>query len=377
MKKALKPILKWAGGKEQELKYIKPELPSTFENFYEPFVGGGAVYFSIGNSHKRYINDKSYELIELYKLVSAQDKVFLATIQEIINDWDSIRDYVQHNSTKLSDIYINFSNGKISAEKLKSELIEFFDGNSQLFQTLLKEFLKQNAVNFKKETLKSLSSKMLRMRKIEETKYKLPIKDIIDNIEGAIKAAYYTHLRGLYNLSQKIQLSQSQHGALFFFIRNYAYSGMFRYNSKGDFNVPYGGIGYNKKSLSAKLNYMKDKGLVSYLYETQISNLDFEEFFKLTDPKENDFIFLDPPYDTEFSTYAKNEFTKKDQERLATYLINHCKAKWMIVIKNTPFIFELYNKQNLYISSFEKNYLVSFQNRNDKSAEHLLIKNYV
>ena len=90
----------------------------------------------------------------------------------------------------------------------------------------------------------------------------------------------------------------------------------------------------------------------------------------------DDFIFLDPPYDSEFSTYAKNEFTRKDQERLANYLINHCKAKWMMIIKNTDFIFDLYNDNGLNIQSFEKTYLVSFMNRNDKNVEHLLITNY-
>ena len=42
----LTSFLKWAGGKEQELKHILPLIPS-FDKYYEPFVGGGAVFFSI------------------------------------------------------------------------------------------------------------------------------------------------------------------------------------------------------------------------------------------------------------------------------------------------------------------------------------------
>ena len=41
--KDLSPIVKWAGGKEQELKYILPNVPDSFVRFIEPFVGGGAV----------------------------------------------------------------------------------------------------------------------------------------------------------------------------------------------------------------------------------------------------------------------------------------------------------------------------------------------
>ena len=42
----LYPILKWAGGKEQELKYIIPNLPEKFKNYYDIFLGGVAVYTS-------------------------------------------------------------------------------------------------------------------------------------------------------------------------------------------------------------------------------------------------------------------------------------------------------------------------------------------
>ena len=93
-------------------------------------------------------------------------------------------------------------------------------------------------------------------------------------------------------------------------------------------------------------------------------------------PSTNDFIFLDPPYDSEFSTYAKNEFDKSDQTRLANYLLKECKAKWMMVIKNTEFILKLYSDKKLSVKSFEKKYLVSFMNRNDKDVQHLMITNY-
>ena len=64
----LKPLLKWAGGKEQELKYIIPNLPSSFKNYYEPFIGGGSVYTAI-KADSYFINDKSHELIDFYKSV--------------------------------------------------------------------------------------------------------------------------------------------------------------------------------------------------------------------------------------------------------------------------------------------------------------------
>src|SRR6266702_3003395 len=64
----LTSLLKWAGGKEQELKHILPLIPS-FNAYYEPFVGGGAVFFSI-QSQRKFINDKSPDLFNAYKAYS-------------------------------------------------------------------------------------------------------------------------------------------------------------------------------------------------------------------------------------------------------------------------------------------------------------------
>ena len=125
-----------------------------------------------------------------------------------------------------------------------------------------------------------------------------------------------------------------------------------------------------------KLNFYRSKPLAQKFKDTTIYNLDFEEFLNKANPTEDDFVFLDPPYDSEFSTYAQNEFTRADQERLANYMIHKCKAKWMMIIKNTDFIYGLYNQPGISIKTFDKEYLVSFMNRNDKKVTHLMITNY-
>src|SRR5690606_28597230 len=174
--------------------------------------------------------------------------------------------------------------------------------------------------------------------------------------------------RHIYNFHKKYELNKAFYTAIFLFIRNYAYSGMFRYNSKGEFNVPYGGIAYNNKNFRKKIEYLKSEPLRELLSKTNIINADFEDFFKTYQPTKNDFVFLDPPYDSEFSTYAQNDFLRTDQSRLADFLINKCKAKWMMIIKNTEFILYLYTHPKVKISTFDKTYLVSFMNRNDKNV---------
>ena len=75
----LSPLIKYPGGKEKELNYIIPALPKEIDNYYEPFVGGGAVYFAI-NAKKYYINDKSEELVALYEMVKEQNAEFFEKI---------------------------------------------------------------------------------------------------------------------------------------------------------------------------------------------------------------------------------------------------------------------------------------------------------
>jgi DNA adenine methylase len=371
----LEPILKWAGGKEQELKYIHKYMPQHFKSYFEPFVGGGAAYFSL-KADKMFINDRSTELVDLYKAVQLQDEIFFQVVEDFILHWNSIETIVLASKEDIQNIYRSFSNDEIDSLYLSNWIKSFIDKYSDKFMEMFNKFFAASSSNFIKELNNSLNEKLKRMKKIETEKGKLPDKDILDNFESAIKSAFYTQVRYLYNNIEKYNINSSFATAIFFFIRNYAYSGMFRYNQDGGFNVPYGGIGYNRKNLSRKVDYLKSKEIVEHLKDTTIDSLDFQEFFEKHKPQKDDFIFLDPPYDSEFSTYAKNEFTRADQQRLADYLINKCEANWMIIIKNTDFIYSLYDKPSLNMVSYDKKYLVSFQNRNDKNAEHLLIRNY-
>lgn len=374
--KKLYPILKWAGGKEQELKYIIPRLPESFTNYYEPFVGGGAVYTAL-QANEYFINDKSEELISLYRSITNGDrKVFFHATEEIIHNWDLLTFVTEKNADFFIKTYKSYSENEITETKLKDILFEFILKNAEQFNGMFSTIFNFNIENFIKEIKVNLVRKIKRMKELELLKSKLPDNDILDNIETALKSAFYMHFRHIYNNTEKYNIQSAFKSAIFLFIRNFAYSGMFRYNSNGDFNVPYGGIAYNRKNYSKKVEYLKTKELKSLLENTKIENLDFEDFFILHKPKKNDFIFLDPPYDSEFSTYAKNEFTRFDQERLANFMINKCEAKWMMIIKNTEFIFNLYDKKGLNINSFDKKYLVSFMNRNDKDVEHLIITNY-
>lgn len=370
----LQPIVKWAGGKEKELKYIVPNIPRRINNYYEPFVGGGSVYVSIA-ANNYFINDKSTELISLYECIASKNQDFFNYAKQIDASWSNADKFFYENPS-LRDMYYAYRRDDIDGSKLKTKIVEFSKTAEQEIQSILCGDIKTCVEVLIQEMRTNLFRKMTRMKELEQIKHALPENDIADNIKTAIKSALYMYYRYLYNKCKSSEENKALRTALFLFIRNYCYSGMFRYNDKGEFNVPYGGIAYNAKQMSKKLRYYQSAALSNLLKKTSIENTDFESALQKWLPSEEDFVFLDPPYDSEFSTYAQNEFTRADHERLARYMTSECKAKWMLIIKNTDFIFNLYNKPGIRIRTFDKEYLVSFMNRNDRHAVHLLITNY-
>lgn len=325
----MKPFIKYPGGKAKELPIINRYKPQIIERYFEPFVGGGSVFFDL-NIQQSYINDKSEDLYLLYVFAKEQNAQLEAFLQLLNHNWILLE----------TNNDLDFENLGFSAELFNS-----YYEQSQIRKTSLVNKMQKEGKQITEENIDLL---------------KLTAK----------KTAFYMCVRTLYN-TPNIQ-NYFRVGA-FVFLREYCYSSMFRFNDKGEFNVPYGGISYNKKYLTNKIENIFNNEVEQYFQFTNIYNEDFEAFFSHFNFNQNDFIFLDPPYDSEFSTYDKNTFIRNDQIRLRDSLIN-LNAKWMLIIKNTDFIHDLYNNFNIY--EYDKKYMVSFKNRNDKQVKHLLITNY-
>lgn len=76
------PFVKWAGGKRQLIYKIKDKMPNTYNKYFEPFVGGGAVFFEIQPSIVT-INDINKALINAYKQIQNYPEEFYETIQPL------------------------------------------------------------------------------------------------------------------------------------------------------------------------------------------------------------------------------------------------------------------------------------------------------
>ena len=177
--------------------------------------------------------------------------------------------------------------------------------------------------------------------------------------------ALYYQLRNMYN---GLIPSTYSDATLYYFINKTAYSGMLRFNAKGEYNVPYG----RYKNFNTRIITEAHHTL---LVNTEIHNGDYRDIFNLANP--NDFVFLDPPYDCIFSDYGNLEyhdgFNEESHRQLAEDFYNlGCRA--LMVIGDTPLIRDLYG--NNIIAEYDKNYSVNIRNRFQAEATHLIITNY-
>ena len=200
---AQKPLIKWSGGKKDEIKLFEQYIPE-YDTYIEPFIGGGSLYFHLC-PEKSVIADVHRELICLYK-----------SIQE----------------GRSSDIY---------------------------------NFMEQHPND-------------------EPTYYAVRDTMAIDTDLDRANQFYYQ--------------------------RKTCFRGMLRYNKKGKFNIPYGRYKtYNYENL-------KNEAYETLLKRTDIIHGSFEEVFQRYN-HENNFVFLDPPYDSEFTDYGYCNFGKEEHRKLA------------------------------------------------------------
>jgi len=113
-----KPFVKWVGGKRQLIKQFEQFFPTEFDNYFEPFLGGGAVFFNL-QKKKSYLSDINEELINAYQVVkdSPEELIeFLGTLTftrncfEEIRAWDRVRDALKkHTNIERAGrfIYLN------------------------------------------------------------------------------------------------------------------------------------------------------------------------------------------------------------------------------------------------------------------------------
>ncbi len=185
-----------------------------------------------------------------------------------------------------------------------------------------------------------------------------------ERVENKNEVLYYL-IRDMFNHKVNSKYLES---VIYFFINKTAYSGMIRYNSQGEYNVPFG----RYQNFNTKLITSEHQKL---LQKTQICVGDYSRIFEMA--TEKDFMFLDPPYDCIFNDYgnieAINGFDEREHRRLASDFRNlSCKA--LMIIGKTELTEELYG--DLIKDEYLKSYAVNIRNRFKSESKHIVVTNY-
>ena len=113
----LAPFLKWAGGKRGLLPRLLPLIPKTIETYYEPFIGGGALFFELARQRryrKAKLADRNEELIQCYAAIKRDYEQVVRALEVHRYDRDAFYAVREQDPTKLTDpkraartIYLN------------------------------------------------------------------------------------------------------------------------------------------------------------------------------------------------------------------------------------------------------------------------------
>lgn len=246
----LQPFTKWTGGKRKLIPKLKELMPEIYGNYYEPFIGGGALFFEL-SPRVAVINDFNEELINCY-------------IQ------------IKENPIKLIEIL------KIHKEKNSKE--------------------------------------------------------------------YYLEIRGLDRTDKFKELSKVERAARIMYMLRVDFNGLYRVNSKNQFNVPYGNYA-NPKIVDEELinnisNYLNTNDIT-------ITSGDFEK--SVSTVKKGDFVYFDPPYiplteTSSFTSYTHEGFSYEDQVRLRNTVrrLTEKGVKVMVSNSSSKLTIDLYEEFNIH-----------------------------
>ena len=253
-----RPFLKWVGGKNQLIQQYLPHFPESYRRYYEPFVGGGAIFFRL-QPQQSFLADINIELVNVYRCVKEQVEELITLLEDHQALHGQEHFYAVRSQLTISDDW-------------------FLEGN---------------------------------------------------NLERAARLIY---------------------------LNKTCFNGLYRENSKGQFNVPIGS--YEKPTIcDSELLRVASSALQS----AQIERSSFDAVLSHAKSPE-DFVYFDPPYypissTSKFTSYSRYSFSEADQIRLKEVFaeLSDRGVKVMLSNSDCPFVRELFQKFNIHTINATRN----------------------
>jgi len=212
------------------------------------------------------------------------------------------------------------------------------------------------------------------------------IKDNVEELIEVLKVhkaknskEYFDYLRERDRLKQYNKFSDIQKAARIIYLNKTCYNGLFRVNSKGQFNVPFGS--YKNPNI---LDEAVLRGVNDYLNQKSVTflNIDFAEAVK--EANKGDFIYFDPPYDpvsntASFTGYDINGFNQNEQRRLKQVVDELTEKECYVMLSNsaTDFILDLYKDHKYTIETVSATRSINSNALKRGKINEVLVLNYV
>lgn len=320
-------------------------------------------------SHYTQHCNKKLPCINEHKFKELIDKAIETKIEKIVEDKieevalkQTIKIKIKKKKTKLDPLVpiFKWSGGK------KDEINKFIHYIPNDINIYLEPFIGGGSVFFhlrpNKSVISDVHSELIDFYKsIKDNK----ISDIYDFMKDNKNTE-----DNYYKIRDDMEIKTSLDNAKrFFYLRKTCYRGMLRYNKNGKFNIPFG------RYKTYNYDILLDKNYEKILKTTEIYNKGFEYIFKNYNDNKN-FMFLDPPYDSEFTDYGYCSFGKKEHKKLAKYF-KKTKIRCLMIIGKTKFIKNLY--KDYIVDEYDKKYRFKLHSNrigDEIDNKHLIIKNY-
>jgi len=177
------------------------------------------------------------------------------------------------------------------------------------------------------------------------------------------QALFYRHRERFNRLVASGDGEGVEAAALFYYLNRTGYNGLCRFNRKGEFNVPFGRY--------RQINYTTDFSA----YRAAFKGWDFSAGdFETLELEPRDFIYADPPYDVEFTHYAKGGFSWDDQQRTAVWLTKH-RGPVVLVNQATARIEKLYRQLGYAVQFLDAPRRISCTGDRTPAAEIMATRN--
>lgn len=248
------------------------------------------------------------------------------------------------------------------------------------FNTYYEPFVGGGALLFelspKKAVINDSNKELINVYNVlrNEEKFK-KMCSILNTYEKNNSEEFYYELRNKdCNKSSFDRLSDYKRAGRTIYLNKACFNGLYRVNSKNEFNVPFGKKTkvntYDIGNLITVSNYLT-------MNDIKILNVDFEDSVK--DAQKGDFIYFDPPYDSEtsiFNSYTEDGFGKEEQRRLAKVYkeLSNKGCYVMLSNNNTTLIKELYKNFNIHIIEAKRS--INSNGKKRGKVEEVIITNY-